>query len=129
MIGGMSLGSILSGGSARRLSATGSAVTGLRAVRRLAALLAVASAFVVTGCDAESQAPEPSGAGAGAELGRSASELDEAGEEAADDASDDEAPPSETEVLAPPGASSPLDPRAEPDPIPWVPRTDDTHDA
>jgi len=104
-----------------------SLVSTLRALARcrLAAALVVVAASLGTGCDAE---PETTpAAGGSAELGRSASELDEAEDEAADDESSDEAPPADAEVVGPPGGSSPLDPRAEPDPIPWVPRSD-AHD-
>lgn len=112
MIGGMSFsGSTLPGGS----------------LRRLASALVVLAAFLAAGCDAE---PETSSTSErGGDLARSESELDQtsgdAGDESADDdaADDDEAPPSDVELVAPPGGSGPLDPRAEPDPIPWVPRS------
>lgn len=107
MIGRMSLGTLL---------------RDLARCRLAAALLVAAS--LATGCDA---APQTSStAEGGDELGRSASELDETDQDAADeDATDDEAPPTDVDAVGPPGGSSPLDPRAEPDPIPWVPRAHD----
>lgn len=110
MIGGMSFsGSTLPGGL----------------LRRLAAALVVVAASLAAGCDAE---PETSSTDEhAADLARSESELDQtegdAADDAAGDAAEDEAPPSEVELIGPPGGSSPLDPRAEPDPIPWVPRS------
>lgn len=112
MIGGMSFsGSTLPGGS----------------LRRLVAALVVVAASLVAGCDAEPETSSPSERGD--DLARSESELDQtsgdAGDESADDdaADDEEGAPSDVELIAPPGGSSPLDPRAEPDPIPWVPRS------
>lgn len=91
--------------------------------RNLAAALLLAVASLVTGCDAGPQAPPSE---TGAELGRSASELDEETDEGdAEDAAEEGGSASEEEVVGPSGVSSPLDPRAEPNPIPWVPRAPD----
>ena len=116
MIGGMSLsGSTFPGGS----------------LRRLAAALVIVLASLAAGCDAEPESPRADG---GDELARSASELDQTSGDAADGEPADEtpggdgAPASEVELTAPAGGPSPLDPRAEPDPIPWVPRSNDNQD-
>lgn len=99
-----------------------------RAVRWLTACLALAVAAMAAGCDAE-PAP-PSAPDHDSLLGRSASELDETNTDDVDETDADElAPPDRTETVGVPGGGSPLDPRAEPDPIPWTPRIAHGNDA